>query len=153
MTFCLIFIPLSNFECKISIFSVQAESTQKFFFLVSNPIFFKNFPILFWPPIPSYANKTKSLLDAIISMCLSLVIGQPWTTIVSLGQHTMYILFLFSEHSMFIQFFFNKHSMLNPNRVGLLDVDWVRGGWISPDLLDHPKTLWKPKIFWKFIMN
>ena len=37
---------------------------------------------------------------------------------------------------------------LNPNRAGLLDVGWVQGGgWISPHLLDHPKTLWKNKFF------
>ena len=38
--------------------------------------------------------------------------------------------------------------MLNPNRAGLLDDAWERGGgWISPHLLDHPKTLWKTKKF------
>ena len=41
---------------------------------------------------------------------------------------------------------------LNPNRAGLLDVAWERGGgWISPHLLDHLKTLWKTKkIFFDF---
>ena len=40
----------------------------------------------------------------------------------------------------------------NPNRAGLLDVAWERGGWISPHLLDHFKTLWKTKIFfWDFL--
>ena len=32
------FITFSNFGCKIAIFTVQAESTQKWYFLVSNPI-------------------------------------------------------------------------------------------------------------------
>ena len=36
--------------------------------------------------------------------------------------------------------------LVNPNRAGLLDVAWERGGgWISPHLLDHLKTLWKTK--------
>ena len=37
--FGVVFITFSNFECKIAIFTVQAESTQKWYFLVSNPIF------------------------------------------------------------------------------------------------------------------
>ena len=38
----------------------------------------------------------------------------------------------------------------NPSRAGLLVVAWERGGWISPHLLDHPKTLWKSKKFFCF---
>ena len=40
------------------------------------------------------------------------------------------------------------NKVVNHNRAGLLDVAWVRGGaWISPHLLDHPITLWKPPFF------
>ena len=41
----------------------------------------------------------------------------------------------------------NLQPNINPNRAGLLDVAWKRGGWISPHLLDHLKTLWKTKKF------
>ena len=42
----------------------------------------------------------------------------------------------------------STRAYLNPNRAGLLDVAWERGGgWISPHLLDHLKTLWKTKKF------
>ena len=41
---------------------------------------------------------------------------------------------------------------LNPNKAGLLDVAWERGGgWISLHLLDHLKTLWKNKFFFDFL--
>ena len=53
----MVFITFSNFGCKIAIFTVQAESTQKWYFLVSNPIFQKKIPIVFWSPTPSCAKK------------------------------------------------------------------------------------------------
>ena len=50
-----------NFGCKIAIFTVQAKSTQKWYFLVSNPIL-KNFLMVFWPPIPSHAKNWVKLV-------------------------------------------------------------------------------------------
>ena len=38
-TFLIVFITFSNFRCRIAIFTVQAQNTQKWYFLVSNPIF------------------------------------------------------------------------------------------------------------------
>ena len=59
------FITFSNFGCKTAIFTVQAESTQKLYFLVSNPIL-KNFPMVFRPPNPSYVKKMGQISPQIV---------------------------------------------------------------------------------------
>ena len=44
-----------------------------------------------------------------------------------------------------------KTGSVNPNRAGLLNVARVRGCWINPHLLDHPKTLSKTKKYFSFL--
>ena len=60
------FITFSKFGCKIAAVTVQAKSTQKWYFFVSNPIFKKIFLWYFGPPPPlMQKNQVKMVLKQV----------------------------------------------------------------------------------------